>query len=125
MPAVAEVLPETRLRRRRAEEHRHAGGEIREDLVAKTQAPVHDRRLFARQPQVVALRQVHHGVRAARLVQPERQRRRRVTREAHQVVEVRLLDARPQVQFAADRASAAARMKSSSPRPGPSVWLNQ
>ena len=69
--------PESRLRRRRAEQHRHAGGEVREDLVAEAQAPVQHRRLLAGQPQVVAARQAHHRVRAARLVQRDRERRRR------------------------------------------------
>src|SRR4249919_3648030 len=39
----SEILREACLRRRGAEEHRHTGGEVREDLVAEAQVPVQHR----------------------------------------------------------------------------------
>src|SRR5262245_5888664 len=56
----AEIRCQTRLSRRRREQNGNPGSQIREDLVAKTEAMVEDRSVLRRDTEVVTLREFDH-----------------------------------------------------------------
>src|SRR5215471_11506990 len=84
----SEVRSERRLRRCTAQDDRYSGGKIREDLVAETPAAIESARLFARQPRVESLCELHHVVGRRGIVMHERQGRRRFALENTKSFEV-------------------------------------